>query len=104
MWGWTYLVEVIDCCTREIVGWDLPHRCRTEEALAAAEQAMLNRLPAGSRDANLTLTTDNGTQFTSTRFMQTLSRLASPTAERRIIIRRAKCALSECLKLRVQSR
>jgi len=32
-------------------------------------------LPAGIRDANLTLTTDNGTQFTSTRFMQTLSRL-----------------------------
>ena len=21
--GWAYLVEVIDCCTREIVGWDL---------------------------------------------------------------------------------
>jgi putative transposase len=30
--GWTYLVEVIDCCTREIVGWDLSRRCRTEEA------------------------------------------------------------------------
>lgn len=73
--GWAYLVEVIDCCTREIVGWDLSLRCRTEEALAAIEQAVLNRLPAGSRAANLTLTTDNGTQFTSTRFMQTLSRL-----------------------------
>jgi putative transposase len=42
---------------------------------AAIEQAVLKRLPAGSRDANLTLTTDNGTQFTSTRFVQTLSRL-----------------------------
>jgi transposase InsO family protein len=21
--GWAYLVSVIDCCTREIVGWDL---------------------------------------------------------------------------------
>jgi putative transposase len=73
--GWTYLVDVIDCCTREIVGWDLSRRCRTEEALAAVEQAVLNRLPAGSRAANLTLTTDNGTQFTSTRFMETLSRL-----------------------------
>jgi len=71
----TYLVEVIDCCTREIVGWDLSRRCRTEEALAAIEQAVLNRLPAGSRESNLTLTTDNETQFTSTRFMQTLSRL-----------------------------
>ena len=36
---------------------------------------MLNRLPAGSREANLTLTTDNGTQFTSARFIETLNRL-----------------------------
>jgi transposase InsO family protein len=31
--------------------------------------------PRGSREANLTLTTDNGTQFISTRFIETLSRL-----------------------------
>ena len=37
--GWAYLVCVIDCCTREIVGWNLSHRCRTEDALAAVEQA-----------------------------------------------------------------
>ena len=73
--GWTYLVSVIDCCTREIVGWNLSHRCRTEEALAAVEQAILERLPAGSRESTLTLTTDNGTQFTSARFMETLARL-----------------------------
>jgi transposase InsO family protein len=30
---------------------------------------------AGSREGNLTLTTDNGTQFTSSRFLETLSRL-----------------------------
>jgi putative transposase len=57
--GWAYLVSVIDCFTREIVGWDLSNRCRTEEALAAVEQAVLERLPAGSRQAGLTLTTDN---------------------------------------------
>jgi transposase InsO family protein len=68
-------VSVIDCCTREIVGWDLSNRCRTEDALAAVEQALLHRLPAGSREANLTLTTDNGTQFTSSRFLETLGRL-----------------------------
>src|SRR5215469_4595023 len=73
--GWAYLVSVIDCCTREIVGWNLSHRCRTAEALAAVEQAVLERLPAGSRETNLTLTTDNGTQFTSSRFMETLARL-----------------------------
>jgi len=43
--GWAYLVSVIDCCTREIVGWNLSHRCRTEDALAAVEQAVLARLP-----------------------------------------------------------
>ncbi len=74
--GWAYLVSVIDCCTREIVGWNLSNRCRTDEALAAVEQAVLERLPEGSREAQLTLTTDNGTQFTSTRFIETLARLA----------------------------
>ena len=73
--GWTYLVSVIDCCTREIVGWNLARRCRTEDALAAVEQAVLDRLPSGSREASLTLTTDNGTQFTSSRFIETLNRL-----------------------------
>ena len=73
--GWAYLVSVIDCCTREIVGWNLSPRCRTDEALAAVEQAVLERLPTGSREANLTLTTDNGTQFTSARFIETLARL-----------------------------
>ncbi len=73
--GWAYLVSVIDCCTREIVSWNLSHRCRTEEALDAVEQAVLERLPEGSRETNLTLTTDNGTQFTSSRFIETLNRL-----------------------------
>ena len=73
--GWAYLVSVIDCCTREIVSWNLSHRCRTEEALDAVEQAVLARLPEGSRNARVTLTTDNGTQFTSTRFIETVNRL-----------------------------
>ncbi len=73
--GWAYLVCVIDCCTREIVGWNLSHRCRTEDALAAVEQAVLDRLSEGSRESDLTLTTDNGTQFTSSRFMETLAQL-----------------------------
>jgi len=57
------------------VSWNLSHRCRTEEALDAVEQAVLERLPEGSRDASVTLTTDNGTQFTSTRFIEALHRL-----------------------------
>ena len=73
--GWAYLVAVIDCCTREIVGWDLSLRCRTEEALAALNRAVLEVLPFGSRGMGLTLTTDNGTQFTSARYVETLNRL-----------------------------
>jgi putative transposase len=73
--GWAYLVRVIDCCTREIVGWNLSNRCRTEDALTAVEGSVLHRLPAGSRAAQVTLTTDHGTQFTSTRFLETLNRL-----------------------------
>jgi putative transposase len=70
--GWACLVSVIDCCTREIMGWNLSHRCRTEDALAAVEQAVPARLPEGSREANVMLTTDNATRFTSSRFLETL--------------------------------
>ena len=73
--GWAYLVSVIDCCTREIVGWDLSLRCRTEEALAAINRAVLEVLPFGSRGTGLTLTTDNGTQFTSARYVEALNHL-----------------------------
>lgn len=73
--GWAYLVSVIDCCTRDIVGWDLSLRCRTQEAIAAVEHAVLETMADGSRHYGLVLNTDNGTQFTSTRFLDTLSRL-----------------------------
>ena len=73
--GWSYLVSVIDCCTRDIVGWDLSLRCRTQEAIAAVERAVLEQMADGSRHYGLVLNTDNGTQFTSTGFLETLSRL-----------------------------
>jgi transposase InsO family protein len=58
---------VIDCCTREIVGWNSSHRCRTDAGVAAVEQVVLNRSPARSREMDFILTTSNGTQFTSSR-------------------------------------
>jgi putative transposase len=75
--GWAYLVSVLDCCTREIVGWDLSLRCRSQDALAALHQAVLQVFsfdPHG-KGLTLTLTTDNGTQFTSTRYLDTLRQL-----------------------------
>ena len=68
--GWTYLNAAIDCCTREIVGWSLELRCRTEEAIELVDDAVAARwIEPGS----LTLGTDNGSAFTSRRFRERLA-------------------------------
>jgi putative transposase len=70
--GWCYLNTIIDCCTREIVGWDLSLRCRAQEAISVVEQA------AGEQavlPGTLTLGTDNGSAYTSRKFRQVLSGL-----------------------------
>jgi transposase InsO family protein len=38
--GWVYLNAVIDCCSREIVGWELSLRCRAMEAIAVIQTAV----------------------------------------------------------------
>src|SRR5439155_13997794 len=38
--GWCYLMAIIDCCTREIVAWQLELRCRADEAIALVERAV----------------------------------------------------------------
>jgi putative transposase len=60
--GWVYLNAIIDCCTREIVGWELSLRCRAVEAIAVIETALREQaiLPG-----TLTLGTDNGSAFTA---------------------------------------
>lgn len=57
------------------MGWDLSLRCRTQEASTAVELAVLETMADRSRGSGLVLTTDNGTQFTSAHFVETLSRL-----------------------------
>jgi putative transposase len=53
--GWVYLNAIIDCCTREIVGWDLTLRCRANEAIAVIERAVAEqRIQPGT----LTIGTD----------------------------------------------
>jgi putative transposase len=70
--GWCYLQAAIDCCTREIVGWSLELRCRTQEATALVEQATIVR---GIETNELTLGTDNGSAFTSRAFRARLGEL-----------------------------
>ncbi len=60
--GWVYLNAIIDCCTREIVGWELCLRCRAKEAIAVIERAVSEQ---GIRRGTLTMGTDNGSAFTA---------------------------------------
>ena len=55
--GWCYLNAIIDCWTREIVGWSLELRCRAAEAIVVIEQAVEDQrilpgtLPLVNRDS-----------------------------------------------------
>lgn len=60
--GWTYLMAMIDCCTREIVGWHLELRCRAKEAVQLVDRTADIR---GIQPDQLTIGTDNGSQFTA---------------------------------------
>ena len=70
--GWCYLNAIIDCCTREIVGWSLETRCRAVEAIAVVERAVSAEAIA---PGSLTLGTDNGSAYTARRFKAVLSGL-----------------------------
>jgi putative transposase len=77
--GWCYLNAIIDCCTREIVGWSLDVRCRAKEAIAVLEAALAtscfvpDELQVGDEAERLTLGTDNGSAFTSRAFKAVLA-------------------------------
>ena len=68
--GWCYLMAVIDCGIREIVGWHLELRCRAKESIALVERAVATR---GIMPETLTLGTDNGSAFTARAFKLVLS-------------------------------
>jgi putative transposase len=68
--GWVYLHVIVDCCTREVAGWTLDLRTRSTESIGCVEAAVIAR---GIAPQQLTLGTDNGSQFTSRDFRQHLS-------------------------------
>ena len=70
--GWCYLMAIIDCCTREIVAWQLELRCRADEAIALVERAAA---AYGIQEGELTLGSDNGSAFTARRFREKLAAL-----------------------------
>jgi putative transposase len=70
--GWCYLNAIIDCCTREIVAWQLELRCRADEAIAVVERAAALH---GIEPGELVLGSDNGSAFTARRFRARLAEL-----------------------------
>jgi putative transposase len=70
--GWTYLNAIIDCCTREIVAWELSLRCRADEAIAVVERAAA---AYGIKPGEPVLGSDNGSAFTARRFRARLAAL-----------------------------
>ncbi len=70
--GWCYLNAIIDCCTREIVAWQLELRCRADEAIAVVERAVTLH---GIEPDELVLGSDNGSAFTARRFRARLGEL-----------------------------
>ncbi len=71
-----FLVSVIDCCTREIVGWTLDRRCRAGEWTNAVRMALESRElmdKATCKEVGLVLRSDNGSQPCSKKFVEFLT-------------------------------
>jgi putative transposase len=70
-----FLVTVVDCCTRELVGWTLERRCRAGEWTSAVRMAVEARglmEPQTCRELGLVLRSDNGSQPCSKTFSEFL--------------------------------
>ena len=64
--GWCAFVPVIDCCSREVLGWELAHTARAKTAERALEEALLHRFgTTRGAPTGLTLRHDNGLVFGS---------------------------------------
>ena len=66
--GWLYLASLIDCCTREVIGYAMADHLRTELVLNAVDMAMRNR----RLDADCIMHSDRGTQYTSSEYREKL--------------------------------
>lgn len=73
--GWLYLVILLDWCTKKIVGYSISNHSRAEDWLDALSNACNNQFPQGilSKQEELYLVSDNGSQPTSKKYMQACS-------------------------------
>lgn len=71
-----FLMLVIDCYSRKIVGWTLDRRCRAGEWVSAVRQALdTQKITTNEQAALLTLRSDNGAQPCSKRFVEYLAQV-----------------------------
>jgi putative transposase len=68
-----YLTVVIDCFSRQLVGWTLDRRCRASEWISALRQGLESRQLSGEACRSLVLRSDNGAQPCSQKFVAFLS-------------------------------
>jgi len=73
--GWLYLVIVLDWFTKKIIGYSLKMRSKADDWLEALNNAINDQFPQGilSNNQEISLISDNGSQPTSTKFMQACS-------------------------------
>jgi putative transposase len=69
--GWLYLATVIDCCTREVVGWSMATHMRASLVCDAISMAAVR---GGVQPAAI-FHSDRGSQYTSAEFAAHLGRL-----------------------------
>jgi putative transposase len=69
--GWLYLATVIDCCTREVVGWSMATHMRAELVCDAVTMAHRK----GVINPGAIFHSDRGTQYTSIEFTTHLKTL-----------------------------
>ena len=66
---------VLDWYTKEIVGFDVSLRSRTEEWLKALDEGLNKKFPGGVKGKGLKLVSDNGSQPTSKKFIKEMKEL-----------------------------
>lgn len=67
--GWVYLVIVLDWYTRKIIGHHIDIQSKAHEWKEALHMAVNAQCPDGSRNYNVNIMSDNGSQPTSDSFM-----------------------------------
>ncbi|MBN2097653.1 MAG: IS3 family transposase [Candidatus Omnitrophica bacterium] len=74
-YGWRYLTIIKDWYSKKLIGYSLSEHSRTNDWLNALNRACNNQFPQGilSKEHELHLVSDNGSQPTSGKFMQACS-------------------------------